>query len=105
MTHEVPYLAAVGLVVLAVAALAIRRRILFRVAVRNIGRRKTQVALAIAGLLVATSILSGSFVIGDSLNYAIRASVFRGLDLVDETLALSSTQGANPFFDESVYRA
>ncbi|MGQ0798427.1 MAG: ABC transporter permease [Methanobacteriota archaeon] len=103
MAHELPYLAAVGLVVLAVAALSIRRRILFRVAVRNIGRRKTQVALAIAGLLVATSILSGSFVIGDSLNYAIRASAFRGLDVIDETIALSSTQGANPFFNESVY--
>jgi len=65
MSHELPYLAAVGLVVLAIVALGLRRRILLRVAVRNIGRRKAQVVLAVAGLLVATSILSGSFVIGD----------------------------------------
>jgi putative ABC transport system permease protein len=103
MAHELPYLVAVGLVILAVAALAIRRRILFRVAVRNIGRRKTQVVLAVAGLLVATSILSGSFVIGDSLRFAIRASVYRGLDLIDETVATGTTVGANPFFDASVY--
>jgi len=103
MSHEVPYLAAVGLVVLAVAALAVRRRILFRVAVRNIGRRKSQVVLAIAGLLIATSILSGSFVIGDSLNFAIRSAVFRDLDLVDETVTLGGAQGASPFFDLSVY--
>ena len=103
MSHELPYLAAVGLVVLAIVALGLRRRILLRVAVRNIGRRKAQVVLAVAGLLVATSILSGSFVIGDSLNFAIRAEVFRGLDMIDETVALGTTQGSNPFFNESTY--
>src|SRR3989304_5742230 len=64
MGHEIPYMTLVLLTGLAAAAVAIRRRVLFRMAVRNAGRRKVQVALAIAGLLVATSILSGSFVVG-----------------------------------------
>ena len=103
MAHEGPYLAAVGLVVLALLALGVRRRILLRVAVRNVGRRKTQVVLAVAGLLVATSILSGSFVIGDSLNYSIRAEVFRDLDVIDETVVLGGDEGSGQFFNASAY--
>lgn len=103
MAHEGPYLAAVGLVVLAIVALGIRRRILLRVAVRNVGRRKTQVVLAVAGLLVATSILSGSFVIGDSLNYSIRAEAFRSLDVIDETIVLGGDEGSGQFFAASTY--
>jgi putative ABC transport system permease protein len=103
MAHELPYLAAVALVVLAMVALGVRRRILLRVAVRNVGRRKTQVVLAVAGLLVATSILSGSFVIGDSLNFAIRESVFRGLDVVDEVVVLGGEEGTGQFFPVAVY--
>ena len=88
MGHEIPYMTLVLLTGLAAAAVAIRRRVLFRMAVRNAGRRKVQVALAIAGLLVATSILSGSFVVGDSLRFAIRGDVFRSLDEIDETIVL-----------------
>jgi putative ABC transport system permease protein len=103
MSHEGPYLAAVGLVVVALLALGARRRILLRVAVRNVARRKTQVVLAVAGLLVATSILSGSFVIGDSLNYSIRAEVFRDLDLIDETVVFAGDEGSGLFFNVSEY--
>ncbi len=103
MVQHTSYLAVVGFVVLAMVALGIRRRILLRVAVRNVGRRKKQVGLAIAGLLVATSILSGSFVIGDSLTFAIRASVFRSLDVIDETISVGGDLIGAPFFNANVY--
>jgi putative ABC transport system permease protein len=96
MTHEIPYLAVVLLTAIAAIAVAVRRRVLFRMAVRNAARRKTQVALAIAGLLVATSILSGSFVVGDSLRFAIRGDAFRSLDEIDETIVLG---GQLDFYD------
>src|SRR3989304_95688 len=73
---------------LAAAAVAIRRRVLFRMAVRNAGRREVRVPPAVGGLLVATPILSGSFVVGDSLRFAIRGDVFRSLDEIDETIVL-----------------
>src|SRR6058998_460467 len=100
MTHEVPYLAAVLLTTIVAAVVAARRRVLFRMAVRNAGRRKAQVALAIAGLLVATSILSGSFVVGDSLRFAIRRQVFQGLGEIDETIVLG---GEHQFFNATTY--
>src|SRR3972149_483423 len=100
MGHEIPYMTLVLLTGLAAAAVAIRRRVLFRMAVRNAGRRKVQVALAIGGLLVATSILSGSFVVGDSLRFAIRGDVFRSLDEIDETIVLG---GQMEFYNTTEY--
>src|SRR6058998_2635971 len=101
MSHEIPYLAAVLLTSIAAAVVAVRRRVLFRMAVRNAARRKAQVALAIAGLLVATSILSGSFVVGDSLHFAVRSEVFRNLDEIDETIVLG---GQLEFYNETTFK-
>ncbi len=100
MASEIPYLAAVLLTAVVAAVVAARRRVLFRMAVRNAARRKAQVVLAIAGLLVATSILSGSLVVGDSLRFSIRQDVFRSLDLVDETIVLG---GQMDFYNETTY--
>ncbi len=100
MEHATPWLLIVLLIGLVALGLAVRRRVLFRMAVRNAGRRKTQVALVIAGLLVATSILSGSFVVGDSLQFAIRGGVFEELDHVDESIVLG---GEQEFFGSTNY--
>lgn len=101
MTHEIPYLVAVLVTAIVAAAVAVRRRVLFRMAVRNAARRKAQVVLAVAGLLVATSILSGSFVVGDSLRFAIRSDVFRSLDEIDETIVLG---GQLDFYNETTFQ-
>lgn len=84
MADVLLWLVPVALVVIGVVALAVRRRILVRVALRNVGRRKSQVAIAVAGLLVATSIISGSLVIGDTFDAAIKKAVFEAWDHVDE---------------------
>lgn len=99
MQHFIPWLSVVFLIGLVMLVLALRRRVLFRMAVRNAGRRKIQVALVILGLLIATSILSGSFVIGDSLTFTIRRVVFQSLDQVDEYIVLGSERGFFPISD------
>ncbi len=84
MADLTPYLVAVIIVVGSLLLLGFRRRILLRIGVRNFLRRRSQVALAVAGLLIATSIISGSLVMGDSFRETVRDFVFRGLYLVDE---------------------
>src|SRR6266508_4510277 len=113
MVDFTPYLAAVLVVLGALLLLGFRRRILMRIGVRNFLRRKGQVALAVAGLLIATSIISGTLVMGDSLHATFRDLAIRGLYLVDEivwTPADSETYLAGrfpglggSFFNESAY--
>lgn len=73
---------------LAVAALAIRRPVLFRMAGRNALRRRGQTAVVIAGLMVGTAIIAGSLATGDSLAYGIRKGAYDGLGPVDEFLVV-----------------
>lgn len=101
MSDQLPYVTAILLAVVASAAIVgVRRRVLLRMAVRNTARRKAQVVLVVAGLLVATSILSGSFVVGDSLRFVFREDVFQSLDHVDETIVAG---GQSDFYNETAY--
>lgn len=88
---------------LVILAAALRRRVLLRIGVRNVIRRKTQVALAVAGLTVATSIISGALVIDDSFDATVNAIVLRGTDHIDEILALEDEAGRRTYFDQAVY--
>ncbi|MFQ5837898.1 MAG: ABC transporter permease [Thermoplasmata archaeon] len=92
-----------GIVFLTVLVAALRRRILLRIGFRNVLRRKTQVAIAVAGLTVATSIISGALVIDDSFDATVIAIVLRGTDHVDEIIYLQTEGGWRDFFDYSVY--
>lgn len=89
-----------GAAALAVAAEAVRRPILFRMAARNAFRRPKQTATVVAGLMIGTAIISSALVAGDSARGAIRGYVYQSLGDVDESVAIP----AYPFFPESVYR-
>ncbi len=93
-----------GIVFLTILLAGLRKRILVRIGFRNVIRRKTQVALAIAGLTVATSIISGALVIDDSFDSTVVAIVLRGTDHVDEILYLSDEYGRRTTFELSVYQ-
>src|SRR2546428_8262711 len=93
MADLTPYLVAVLIVVGSVLLLGLRRRILLRIGVRNFLRRRSQVALAVAGLLIATSIISGSLIMGDSFRETVRDVVFRGLYMVDEIVWVGNASG------------
>ncbi len=77
---------------------ALRRRILFRMAVRNAARRPRQTATVIAGLMVGTAIISAALVAGESTGSAIRGAVYDALGPVDETVRMDSFS----FYPESV---
>ena len=88
---------------LAVLGWAGRKRFPLRIGVGNFFRRKTQVAIVVAGLLIGTAIITSSFVIQTTFDYTIRSAVFRALDLVDETIFVASPDGTRRPFNVSVY--
>lgn len=85
------------LVAVGVLALGLRRRLLLRLGVRNLLRRRAQSAVVIAGLLVATSIISGSLIIEDTLEAGIVQGVFDTLDAVDLRIENDTSGTASPF--------
>jgi putative ABC transport system permease protein len=84
---------------LGVVVSAVRRPILWRMAVRNALRRPKQTATVVAGLMIGTAIVSSALVAGDSARGAIRGYVYQSLGEVDESIAV---QGY-PFFPAAAY--
>src|SRR5881396_4266238 len=93
----------VGVVCLVVLAWAGRKRFPLRIGAGNFFRRKTQVAIVVAGLLIGTAIITSSFVIQTTFDSTIRSAVLRALDFVDETIFVTSPEGSRLPFNMSVY--
>lgn len=68
----------------AVFWVAVRRPVIFRMGLRNIPRRKTQSALIIFGLMLATLISSAALTVGDTLNHSIGSEIYTMFGEVDE---------------------
>src|SRR5437879_2206983 len=88
---------------LAVLGWAGRKRFPLRIGVGNFFRRKTQVAIVVAGLLIGTAIITSSFVIQTTFDSTIRSAVIRALDFVDETIFVTSPDGSRQPFNMSAY--
>jgi putative ABC transport system permease protein len=67
-----------------IALVAAQKPVLFRMGLRNVSRRPAQTSLVIGGLMIGTAILSGAFVTGDTMQFAIVKSSYSGADLIDE---------------------
>ncbi len=80
-----------------------RRRFPLRIGLGNFFRRKTQVAIVVAGLLIGTAIISSSYVIQSTFDYTIRSAVFHSLDQIDEIVYKSASDGTHVPFNASVY--
>jgi putative ABC transport system permease protein len=65
---------------------AIRRPTLRRLALRNANRRKGEAVLVLVGSLLATAIITASFVVGDTLGASIRDYARTQLGPVDEAV-------------------
>ena len=63
---------AFGLAVAFLLYIRVRNPILVRMAFRNVLRRPGQGLLILAGLMLATAIISSAFTIGDSVTYSIK---------------------------------
>jgi putative ABC transport system permease protein len=88
---------AAGALILAV--LAARDRTSFRMAVRNIARRKTQTALIVVGLMLATLLFSAAFTTGDTLTTSLRAQALENIGRVDVVVKAEQpdSDGGIPF--------
>ena len=93
------------LVVLAVAlavalgllgVLALRNRILLKLAVRNVGRRRGRSALIVVGLMLGTTIIAAALTTGDTMNHTIRATAVDALGETDETIAARGARRRHP---------
>ena len=63
---------------------AVRRPLLRRLAIRDATRRPRETALVIAGSLLGTALITGSFIVGDTLDASIRATATTQLGPIDE---------------------
>ena len=94
----------VGLVVLVLLLWTGRKRFPLRIGMGNFFRRKTQVAIVVAGLLIGTAIISSSYVIQSTFDYTIRSTVFHQLDYIDETITAPNATMTRSPFDLSVFQ-
>src|SRR2546425_2317601 len=103
MDGAITLLLVVGAICLVVLAWAGRKRFPLRIGAGNFFRRKTQVAIVVAGLLIGTAIITSSYVIQSTFDYTVKAAVFRALDAVDEVVFVPSPEGGRLPFLAQVY--
>ncbi len=87
------------------AVLASRHRLALRLAMRNVRRGRARTALLIAGLLVGTTIITGSLVVGDTVQQLSVHYTYIGAGYVDEAIQAPSADGGFAFFPYAVYNA
>ena len=85
-----------------IGVMALRNRVMLKMALRNIPRRKAQTALIVAGIMISTLIMAASFGTGDTLTFSIRKAVIDGLGTIDE-FVLSARAGENDQFGGAAY--
>jgi putative ABC transport system permease protein len=89
-----------GVIVLLLITLGMmtRDKITVRMSLRNFTRRKTSMALVIAGLMIGTAMISGSLVTGDTLTNLFTRGAYNGYGYADEVVYAQSAQGGYQFF-------
>lgn len=89
--------------VLAVIGLLMLRRPVFaRMALRNIVRRKRYTVIVVAGLMIATSMISGSLVVGDTMDQLVRQEVYASTGAVDIVITVEDEVGDWIYFNQSI---
>jgi putative ABC transport system permease protein len=82
-----------GLCLLSVGYVALRNRVIFKMAVRNIPRRKTQSILIMVGLMLATLIIAAALTTGDTLDHTITELSYESLGEVDQVVSFVGQTG------------
>lgn len=77
----------VALVSLPFVAILVRRPVLRRLALRNAARRPREAALVVLGSLLGAAIITGSAVVGDTMNASIRQVARTHLGPIDELVS------------------
>ena len=85
-------LAVVVLMALAIVGLlAVRRTVLVKLGVRNVGRRPARTAIIVGGLMLGTMIIGAALGFGDIMASTVRTSVITSLGETDEVVSARST--------------
>ena len=85
----------------AAAALALRNRILVKLALRNVPRRRGRSALIVVGLMLGTTIVTAALATGDTMSHTIRSSVVTSLGHTDELVSVKGTDVESVAIGES----
>ncbi|MGC2034747.1 MAG: FtsX-like permease family protein [Thermoplasmata archaeon] len=83
--------------------LALRHRLAFRIAMRNVRRGRSRTVLLILGLLIGTTIISGSLIVGDTVNQLNVHFTYIADGFNDEAIYNQSPIGAHVYFPYSVF--
>ena len=86
----------------AIAVLAFRNPIFFKLGIRNVTRRRGRSVVIILGLMLATAIIASALSTGDTMASTIRSSVFRQLGATDELVSVKSAGTGGAFYSQSV---
>jgi putative ABC transport system permease protein len=89
-------LAVFGAATLILVLSALRNRVSFRMAVRNLPRRRTQTVLVVLGLMLATMLFSASFTTGDTLTNSLRVESLKNLGQVDVQIQAKGSGATGP---------
>lgn len=82
-----------GITSLVLISMAMRNRILLKLALRNIPRRRAQTILIVIGLMLSTTIISASLAIGDTVTGSIRGVALDALGHTDLRLRTPLASG------------
>src|SRR4051812_2050737 len=78
-----------GICLLTVAWIALRRRVIFKLGIRNIPRRKAQTVLIVIGLMLSTLIIAAALGTGDTIDHSATAATYDSLGHTDELVVYS----------------
>lgn len=94
-----------GLGVAVMAFVAVRNRVIFKMALRNAPRRRAQTALIVLGLMLATLLFSASFATGDTLSHSIRVQALKEIGEVDVVVQSETPEasGRPAYFDQAYF--
>ncbi|HYB02232.1 MAG TPA: hypothetical protein VED37_18560, partial [Ktedonobacteraceae bacterium] len=87
-------------IIVGVGLLAITNAIFFKIGIRNIPRRRSQMLLIVFALMLSTTLLSSVLATGDVITAAVQTVAVSNLGKVDETIQASNSPG---FLDDWVY--
>src|SRR5579863_10483294 len=97
------FLVIFAIVVLATLILASRNRLAFRIGMRNVRRARGRTILLLLGLLIGTTIISGSLVINDTVSAVNVHFVIQTYGYTDEGIYNQTAAGGFQLFPYSVY--
>ena len=98
-------LAVFGVGVAIMVVLALRNRVIFKMAMRNAPRRRAQSSLIVLGLMLATLLFSASFATGDTLSHSIRVQALDQIGEVDLIVEaeVREASGLATYYDQSYF--